>query len=784
MKDKVLLIAFLAASLWAGWWAFYLIGVHWDAVYEVEGAACGPEGGCSAVLQSSDAEIFGIPVSVPAVPMLLFLAVLGGLVLADRFDRARLATLGTLCAGVGLLYGGWLLFKMVYYIDSICQFCLVMDGSNLAVLVLALFLHPDGPKGALKSIAGLPAHLKGMTPELLLAPVVLVGMFAVQAATVREAPPEESVVVETTPAPTVTPASSATPARPTATPRRPTGAPPPGTRRLVLPDEVVDLAIDSSVPFKGPAGAEVTIVLFEDFQCPYCKKLTGNIETLLDDPAYASRVRVGFMHFPMHSSCNDTGLNKDMHKFACGAAMASVCAEQQGRFWEMHDVLFRNNGRLRGSHIRSYAREIGLDMDAWNACLQDPATKEKIMADARVGKAGGVRGTPALFIGGRRLVGAQPVESLKAAIDVVVEGTEGRVLLDVELEGETIGDLEGAAPTVTLQGPDGPFTIDAFEASIDRGAAVSRAGVPPARSVTWYDARDACEAAGKRLCTEQEWMIACTGAEQIDEDKDGILSRDLLQGRQHAYGEHYREGWCADSRKSDDLRELLTGNHPRCATPEGVYDLEGVTKEWIGLSPDQAVTKGGSYKSGASARCGYYKDSDAPDAREDTIGFRCCSGGDPDADATADEYPGGKVGDTVQDFSGERPDGGVYGTEQLRGSPFIMTFWATWCEPCKKELPALAEAYDKHQGEGLKVIAINVDSDASKVAPFLERTPLPFPVIFDTDKSIMDAFQSRSGGVPLTFWVERDGTIRQRTTGYDDSAHAQFMRNVEALLER
>lgn len=783
MKDKVLAIAFVAATLLAGWWAFNLIGVHWDAVYEVAGAACGPEGGCSAVLQSSDAEIFGIPVSVPAVPMFLFLAVLGGLVLAGKFDRARLAALATLCGGAGALYGGWLLFKMIYYIDSICRFCLVMDGSNLLVLALGLFLHPEGPKGTLRALRELPAHLKGMTPELLLAPVVLLGTVGVQFATVREAPEEERVIVEETPTPTAAP--SATPQTASTTPRpRPTGAPPPGTRRLVLPEEIVEIAVDDRVPFKGPANAPVTILLFEDFQCPYCKKLTGNVETLLEEPEYAAKVRVGFMHFPMHSSCNDTGLNKDMHGFACGAAMAAVCAEKQGRFWEMHDMMFRNNGRLRGNNIRGYAREVGLDKAAFDACLQDPATLEKVMSDARAGKAGGVRGTPALFIGGRRLVGAQPVESLRAAIDVVLEGTEGRVLLDVELEGETLGELEGAAASVTLDGPNGPFTIDAFEASIELGGAASRPGVAPARSVTWYDAKAACEAVDKRLCTEQEWMIACTGARQIDEDKDGVLSRDELQGRQHSYGEHYREGWCADSRKSDDPRPLLTGNHPRCATPEGVYDLEGVTKEWIGATPDMAILKGGSYKSGASARCAYYKDTEAPDTRDDSIGFRCCSGGDPDVGVAATEYPGGKVGDTVRDFAGPRPEGGTFGTAELRGSPFIMTFWATWCEPCKKELPALAEAYEKHKGEGLQVIAINVDRDPNKTAEFLRNNPLPFPVILDTDKAIMNTFQSRGGGVPLTFWVQRDGTIRLRSTGYDDSAHAQFMENVQELIAK
>ena len=786
MKDKALLAAFVAASLFAAWWAFYLIGVHYDAVYEIEGGACGPEGGCRAVLQSDDAELpGGIPVSVPAVPMYLLLAVVGIAALREKFDRARLAELATLCGLVGLAFGGWLLFKMVWYLDSICRFCLVMDGSNLAVLALALFLHPDGPGGAFKGLGGAIGRMTGGGPELALAPVVLVGTFVVHGMTERDPPAEPVVEVETpAPAPETTPAPTL---KDTPTPRpTPAGRPEPGTKRLVLPEERADLKIDSSVPFKGPKDAPIEIVLFEDFQCPYCKKLTGNIEVLLEDPEYASKVRVGYMHYPMNQACNANELAKPkMHRFACTAAASAVCADRQGKFWPMHDLMFRNSGRLRGSNLKSYAREVGLDMDAWISCVNAPATNEKLKSDTSIGAAAGVRGTPSLFINGRRLVGAQPVASLKAAIDIELEGREGRVLLDVPVEGEVIGDLTGAATSVTFQGPEGPFTIDAFEASIEGGKAVSKPGVPPARSFTWYDAKQACEAAGKRLCTEAEWMQACTGAVQVDEDRDGTVSRDVLQGRQHSYGEHYREGWCADARKSDDARELLTGDHPKCGTPEGVYDLEGVTKEWIGLSADQAVLKGGSYKSRDSARCAYYKDSEAPDVRDDTIGFRCCSGGDPDADAGADEFVGGKVGDAVQAWSGPLVGGGgTFDGASLKGKPYILTFWASWCEPCKKELPALVEAYEQHKAAGLEVIAVNVEKDPAKRDAYLAASPLPFPVVDDAGKAIMNTFQSRGGGIPLSFWVQRDGLIRQRTTGYDDKSHAKFMQNVRDLVAR
>ena len=113
-----------------------------------------------------------------------------------------------------------------------------------------------------------------------------------------------------------------------------------------------------------------------------------------------------------------------------------------------------------------------------------------------------------------------------------------------------------------------------------------------------------------------------------------------------------------------------------------------------------------------------------------------------------------------------------------------MTFWASWCEPCKKELPALAAAYEANKGRGLKVIAVNVDSNPDKRDAYLSENPLPFPVVDDSSKTIMNSFQSRGGGIPLTFWVERTGFIRQRTTGYDDAAHAKFLENVDELLAK
>lgn len=775
MKDRLVPVLYVLAAAFAAYWAFDLIGVHYDVVSGLDSGKC-QDGGCGAVLQSEWSELFGVPVSAPAVPLYFVLALLGGMVLAGRFDRARLSVLSTAAALGGLAFGGWLLFHMVYHLDSICKFCLTMDAANIAVLVLGAMLHPDGPVAPFRELGSLVGRLMKPGAELALVLAVLLGTPLVHTITHQE-PVEDAPVVVATPTPT--PAAAKSTAKATPAPRQtPSGPAAKGTRRVVIPEEVHELEIGPHVPWKGPKDAPVSIVLFEDFQCPFCKKLSGNIEVLMEE---REDIRVAFMHFPMHSQCNSNELKRDLHKFACGAAASAVCAEQQGQFWPMYEMLFRNNGKLRGKNLRQYAGAIGLDLGAWATCMKDPATIDTIKSDSAVGGAAGVRGTPALFVNGRRLVGAQSVAALNAIVDTLKADPSGRQLLDVELAGEVLGPVDSPA-VVNLQGADGPFTIDAFEASIEMGKAVSQAGVEPARGVTWYEAKAACEAAGKRLCTEREWLGACSGAIPQDDDKDGVFSNDVHEGRQHAYGEHWREGWCADSRKKADPRPLITGEHPKCGTPEGVYDLEGLTKEWVGVTPDKAALKGGSYFSGNSARCAYHKDTESPELKDDSVGFRCCGGGDVSDQeaAAAGRYPGGKVGDQLLDWSGPLVGGGTLGTKDLAGKPIVMTFWASWCAPCKKELPVLAEFHEQYKDAGLQVIGINVDENPAAARAYLKSNPLPFPVVLDGKKDIMNRFHSR--GVPTTFWVTADGTIRQRSIGYDDDARPKVERWLNELM--
>jgi protein-disulfide isomerase len=159
--------------------------------------------------------------------------------------------------------------------------------------------------------------------------------------------------------------------------------------------QFIDLLIAYNLPVnnsatKGPADAPVTIMLFDDFQCPYCARLLPTLEKVME--AYPTQVRVVFKHFPLN-----------MHKFARQAAIASIAARNQGQFWPLHDQLFANYNQLNDDKIRQLAESVGLDMDRFDKDIANPALQQEIAADMQLGTDSGVRGTPAVYINGVQL---------------------------------------------------------------------------------------------------------------------------------------------------------------------------------------------------------------------------------------------------------------------------------------------------------------------------------------------------------------------------------------------
>jgi protein-disulfide isomerase len=157
-------------------------------------------------------------------------------------------------------------------------------------------------------------------------------------------------------------------------------------------------------PAKGPEDAWVTIVEISEFQCPFCQRVSPTLKQVRD--TYGDDVRIVFKHNPL-----------SFHQHAKPAAKAAECAREQGKFWEMHDVLFENQRALEGPKLEEYAGTIGVDVAQWKACVASTKYEDRIATDQRLATQLGARGTPGFFINGRFLSGAQPFDSFKALID-------------------------------------------------------------------------------------------------------------------------------------------------------------------------------------------------------------------------------------------------------------------------------------------------------------------------------------------------------------------------------
>jgi len=154
---------------------------------------------------------------------------------------------------------------------------------------------------------------------------------------------------------------------------------------------VFDLAVpvEASDHVIGASHAPVTIVEYGDFECPNCKQAAPAVKLLLE--RFAGRVRVAYRHFPL----------EEVHPHALSAAQAAECAGAQGRFWEMHDLLFANQDHLKTHHLRSYAERLGLDMPRYTAELDDQVYLQRIREHVDGAHHSGVRGTPAFFVNGK-----------------------------------------------------------------------------------------------------------------------------------------------------------------------------------------------------------------------------------------------------------------------------------------------------------------------------------------------------------------------------------------------
>jgi protein-disulfide isomerase len=184
---------------------------------------------------------------------------------------------------------------------------------------------------------------------------------------------------------------------------RPAAAPAAAQRPQVDPNKVYEIPVAKSA-VRGPKDAPVTITMFSDFQCPFCAQATPIVEQVL--AAYPNDVNFVMKQFPL----------RQIHPNADPAARAALAAGKQGKFWEMHDELYKNGRNLTPETIKGIAEKIGLDMKKFEADQTSDEVKKQVDEELALGAKSDVRGTPSFFVDGK-IVQNRSLDGFKAQID-------------------------------------------------------------------------------------------------------------------------------------------------------------------------------------------------------------------------------------------------------------------------------------------------------------------------------------------------------------------------------
>ena len=741
---------------------------------------------CDAVQTSSHSMVMGYPLAVYGLATYLTMAIIVGLAARSwRYSRCWHAALG-LGGVVICLHTLYLAYISSFVLGAYCLFCLGMYAVNFTVTGIAVGSYrrqyskwldlaalSESPTGAMAALATY---------------VTIVAVSLPAYSTVRETMKAERLaqleaeltsrnLQPTTPTPKATVGVPAPPTSPRAVTTSPEASRVGVRTRKGM--SFFETPIQPGDWPLGPDDAPVTFVEYADFECGYCRLLHSRLGSL--QKKYGDRIRWVFKHFPMNSECNPR-MKGTMHPGACAAAKAANCAGEQGRFWPMHDTLFSSPAKFDVPTLRDRARTVGIDVEKWSECMGRAGVDAKLARDVRDGALAKLNGTPRSYINGRLVPGVQATEVLEYYLDAALREA------DANATNETVADrpmapVPPSGAMVPIRAGDRQFWIDAYEASIDAdGRAVAQSGVVPAQ-VSWLEARAACEAAGKRLCTEEEWISACAGAPAIDNDGDGLYADDAIEGWLFPYGPFHRAGVCHDNEPKYGGSPRPTGVGAECRTPSGVFDLAGNLAEWTGREPSDAAVSGSYFSLAQKADCRGRDTAFGPGYRNQTTGFRCCAdreirNGDGEAEPRA---AFAAEGSPAPAFEVKTSKGETVTEKSFLGHVTVVAFFASWCGPCKRELPELDKLYAEHVGRGLRVLAVGVDTEASAARSFVEPLKLGYDIAFDPDAISMGRFGVK--GMPTSFIVDRKGEVRHRLVGIKKEELDEFRARVARILD-
>lgn len=388
-RGRVLLVVALLLSLVGAAVSVRLTEVYHKANashFHKSACAINAQWDCDHVARSGYSRMFGAPTSLWALLGYLFMAGFAGWG-AFRYG-ARHWPLGVLTllvfAAIGM--SSYLAYAAIIVLKKKCLWCTVLYFVNIALLLTLIGAYVRRAIGPIEAVrqdfTWLLDHLgvlgkvagTGVIGSLV---ILLVGpQLGRPAPGATRTPRAETLIKKVEP--------------------RPAGKNP-RPPRPVEPPAWVKAMVTTSTPFRGPRDADLYIVEFSDYECPFCQVSNKNMEKILHK--YGKRIRLYHRHFPLDMTCYKR-MKQQMHPTACFAARAAYCAHRQSRFWAFHDSLFRLGELISRLTILSLAHKQGLDMARFNACMSSAAANKQIQDDLAAGEAQKIDGTPTFYMGG------------------------------------------------------------------------------------------------------------------------------------------------------------------------------------------------------------------------------------------------------------------------------------------------------------------------------------------------------------------------------------------------
>jgi protein-disulfide isomerase/uncharacterized membrane protein len=387
-------------------------------------AACGEGGGCDIVAQSAYAVFAGLPLAAWGV---FFYGSLLALLTPSLFATSEeshdeAASLGFFLVALAVLIDLILFGLQLAVIKAFCRFCVATYFVNLFLLG-ALWPHRQFARAL--NFFFTPAARRAFAAWVVSSLFVGVAAAALNAALAdRKALASSPASILGIPSTIAAPQTPATPAEPPAkgsleeqlaaaqAEAKKWKETLDDNRRLEIYlnqkarddfNKAEPAKIDiSASPFQGPKNAPISVVVYSDFMCPFCRDLAAGLKNFLGTSG--GQVKIVYKHFPLDRSCNP-GLGSTLHPGACELSLGGVCAEESGRFWEFHDKVFGQPrwDRATREDVLKMGASVGLDGASLGRCMDQAATKGRLTKDVEEGVRAGIESTPTIFVNGRKL---------------------------------------------------------------------------------------------------------------------------------------------------------------------------------------------------------------------------------------------------------------------------------------------------------------------------------------------------------------------------------------------